>query len=333
MKLLVRGIGALAVIWSTLWLAGSIATERLVSGWLDQREAAGWVVARDEVRSSGYPIRFLTSLPGLMLADPHSGWAVEADGFRLEQLSYRPQAIRAIWPAEHSLSTPFERITIRAEQLETMLHVRPLDNLALVQSETQVTALEMDSDLGWSSTVAQAGAQVVDRGEVGHRYDIRVDASGVVPAGEVLALLDPAGLLPGTVETLHFDAVMGFARAWDLSALESSRPAITRVELAELRAEWGDLALRLSGDLDVDAQGLPTGDLSVRAQNWRQMIEMGANAGAIPTGLRGTLEAGLGLLAGLSGRPEDLDATLRFSDGQVYFGPIPLGPAPRLILR
>jgi len=333
MKLWAWGIGALAVIWSAIWLAGSIATERLVSGWLDQREAAGWVVARDGVQTSGYPIRFLTSLPGLMLADPHTGWAIEADGFRLDQLSYRPQAIRAVWPAEHSLSTPYERITIRAEQLEAMLHVRPLDNLALVQSETLIAALEMDSDMGWSSTVAQAVVLVAEQEEAGHRYDIRIDASGVVPTGEVLALLDPAGLLPQQIEAVHFDAVMGFARAWDLTALESSRPAITRVELAELRAEWGDLALRLSGDLDVDAQGLPTGDLSVRAQNWREMIEIGANAGAIPAGFRGTLEAGLGLLAGLSGRPEDLDATLSFSDGQVYFGPIPLGPAPRLILR
>lgn len=333
MKVWAWMIGALVAIWSVVWLAGSIATERLVTYWLADREAAGWVVARDAVQTTGYPFRFVTTLPGLMLADPFTGWAVEADGFRLEQDSYQPQAIRAVWPAEHVLSTPFERITIRAGQLEAMLHVRPLDYLALVQSETRMVALEMTSDMGWSSRVAQAVALVSERDEPGHRYDIRIDASDVVPAGEVLALLDPAGLLPQEIETVRFDAIMGFARTWDLTALESSRPAITRVELAELRADWGDLALRLSGELDVDDSGIPTGELSVRAQNWREMIEIGTNAGAIPNGFRGTLETGLGLLAGLSGRPEDLDATLSFSDGQVYFGPIPLGPAPRLILR
>jgi hypothetical protein len=333
MKVWAWVIGALVAIWSVVWLAGSIATERLVTYWLNDREAAGWAVAHDGVQTSGYPFRFVTTLPGLMLADPFSGWAAELDGFRLEQDSYQPQAIRAIWPAEHTLSTPYERITIRAGQLEAMLHVRPLDYLALVQSETRIAGLEMESDLGWSSRVDQALTMVVERDEPGHRYDIRIDANGVTPAGEVLALLDPAGLLPQEIETVRFEAVMGFARAWDLTALESSRPAITRVELAELRADWGDLALRLSGDLDVDAEGLPTGDLSVRAQNWREMIEIGVNAGAIPAGFRGTLETGLGLLAGLSGRPEDLDATLSFSNGQVYFGPIPLGPAPRLVLR
>lgn len=333
MKVWAWVIGALVAIWSVVWLIGSIATERLVTGWLADREAAGWVVTRDTVQTSGYPFRFITTLPDLLLADPLTGWAVEADGFRLEQDSYQPQAIRAVWPAEHVLSTPYEHITIRAEQLEMMLHIRPLDYLALEQSETRIAALEMDSDMGWSSRVDQAMAMVAERDEPGHRYDVRIDASGVVPAGAVLALLDPAGVLPHAIERVHFDAIMGFDRIWDLTALESSRPAITRVELTELRAEWGDLALRLSGDLDVDAEGLPTGDLSVRAQNWREMIEIGVNAGAIPEGFRGTLETGLSLLAGLSDRPEDLDATLGFSDGQVFFGPIPLGPAPRLILR
>lgn len=333
MKVWAWVIGALVAVCSVAWLAGSIATERLVTAWLNDREADGWVVTRETVQTSGYPFRFVTTLPGLMLADPASGWAVTADGFRLEQDSYRPQAIRAVWPAEHTLSTPYEHITIRAGRLESLLHVRLLDNLALVRSETRVAALEIESDMGWSSRVDQAVAMVAQRDEPGHRYDIRVDASDVEPAGPVLALLDPAGLLPQDIEAVHVDAVMGFARAWDLTALESSRPAITRVELAELRAEWGALALRLSGDLDVDAEGLPTGALSVRAQNWREMIGIGVNAGAIPDGLRGTLETGLGLLAGLSGRPEDLDATLRFSGGQVYFGPIPLGPAPRLVLR
>lgn len=334
MRLVAWVIGGLCVIWTVVWLAGSVMTERLVAGWLDQREAAGWAVARDAVRTTGYPIRFVTTLPGLVLADPFTGWAIEADGLRLEQPVYQPQSIRALWPAEHLLATPFERITIRAGQLETLLHVRPLDNLALVRSETLIAALAMDSDVGWSSTVDRAAASFALRDDgPGHRYDIRLDASGVVPAGEVLALLDPGGLLPQAIEVFHLDAVMEFDRAWDLSALETARPGITRIELAELRAEWGDLALSLAGDLDVDAQGLPTGALSVRAQNWREMVEIGTNAGAIPEGFRSTLETGLGLLAGLSGRPEDLNATISFADGQVYFGPIPLGPAPRLILR
>jgi len=38
-------------------------------------------------------------------------------------------------------------------------------------------------------------------------------------------------------------------------------------------------------------------------------------------------------LAGLSGQPENIDATLNFSNGRIFLGPIPLGPAPSLRLR
>ncbi len=333
MKALVRTMGVLALVWSLLWLAGSVAVERLVGAWLDQQERAGWVVGYATLGTSGYPTGFDTRLTDLRLADPATGWAWDAPEFHLVQGSLSPLAIRAIWPAEQSFATPFETITVTSERMESLLHVQPRADLALTTSDTVLHGIRVDSSLDWSSAIDHATLRFARRDEPGHRYDLRFDAEGFVPAGQLLRMLDPAGLLPDRVETFHLSAVTAFARPWDLTALEQSRPALTRLELEEMRAEWGDLALRVSGNLDVDEAGIPTGELSVRAQNWREMVALGANAGAIPERLRGTLETGLSVLAGLSGRPEDLDAALTFSDGQVYFGPIPLGPAPRLILR
>ena len=56
-------------------------------------------------------------------------------------------------------------------------------------------------------------------------------------------------------------------------------------------------------------------------------------AGLLPTGLRPTVESALGFLAGLSGRREDLDVTLRFDQGFVFLGPLPVGEGPRIRLR
>lgn len=333
MKHLVRLMAALALLWSLLWIAGSVTVERLVAGWLDQQGRAGWVVGYETLGTSGYPLRFDTRLTDLRLADPATGWAWTAPELHLDQFSARPLAIRAIWPSAQSFATPFETVTITADRMESLLHVQARSDLALNRSETIFNRVAMRSDLGWSSAIDSATLRFSLRDEPGHRYDLRFDAEGFVPTGQLLALLDPAGLLPQQVERFRLSAVTAFDRPWDLTALEVSRPNVTRLELEEMRAEWGDLALRVSGTLDVDPQGLPTGNLSVRAQNWREMVTLGANAGAIPDGFRGTLETGLSLMAGLSGRPEDLDATLRFAEGQVYFGPIPLGPAPRLVLR
>jgi hypothetical protein len=49
--------------------------------------------------------------------------------------------------------------------------------------------------------------------------------------------------------------------------------------------------------------------------------------------MRGTAEGLLGVVAGLSGDPEVIDAELGFSNGRMFLGPLPLGRAPRLLLR
>jgi hypothetical protein len=47
----------------------------------------------------------------------------------------------------------------------------------------------------------------------------------------VRAQLDPGGVLPGTIETLHYTAEMEFDRPWDIRAIEDRRPQITALDL------------------------------------------------------------------------------------------------------
>ena len=89
---------------------------------------------------------------------------------------------------------------------------------------------------------------------------------------------------------------------------------------------------RPSGTLEIDGAGGPTGDVAVRAENWRQIIALGVNAGLVPPAMQGTLEPGLSVIANLSGRAQDVDVTLSFADGRAYLGPIPLGPSPYFYL-
>jgi hypothetical protein len=83
----------------------------------------------------------------------------------------------------------------------------------------------------------------------------------------------------------------------------------------------------------VDEAGVPEGALAIRAENWREMVAMAVRAGLIPEQMQGTFEGLLGVVAGLSGDPEVIDADLSFSNGRMFLGPLPVGPAPRLILR
>jgi hypothetical protein len=71
----------------------------------------------------------------------------------------------------------------------------------------------------------------------------------------------------------------------------------------------------------------------VKATNWREMLGVAEAAGAIPPSVRSGLERGLGFLAQLSGPADTLDVPLSFRNGRVMLGPLPIGPAPRIVIR
>ena len=315
------------------WYAGASTTERMLAGWLEDRRAEGWLVNYEGLDTSGYPTQFATVIAELQLADPETGWAWTAPEFRLTQSSYRPDQIRADWPPTQTLASPFERLDIVSAAIWAELDIQPANNLALDASSTVMQDVRIDSTEGWSMALSEGQVQVMRQDGQEATYDVLFEAQGMSPPQAVRTRLDPAGLLPEAIEVARYEAVMAFDRPWNLSAVERARPQITTLDLQDLRAEWGEMLLRASGALDVDAEGRASGELAVRAENWQAMLEMAARSGVLTETLARGARSALGFLSGMSGRPEDLDATLRLQDGFVFLGPLPIGEAPRLILR
>lgn len=324
------GIAALAVAG---WFGWAALTERTVQTWLDAREAEGWVVSRSDVAVTGFPAAFETRLTGLTLADPASGLAWTTPLLILRHPTWDPSRIEAIWPETQTIASPFETLTLTARSLRSVLDLRPSAALALDASRTEMLDLRIDSSLGWTSQLAQGRLDMIRAEGAEADYAIRFEATELIPAAEIARLLDPAGLLPEAIPVVRAEAAIRFDRPWDIRAIEAARPQPTRIDLTEARAEWGALMLRLSGAVDVDAQGRPTGTVAIRAQNWPEMLAMAERSGLLPAGMRQTAESALGFLAGLSGRREDLDVTLRLDQGFVFLGPLPIGEGPRLRLR
>lgn len=333
MKVAAWIVGLCFAAWSGLWFVGAMATERVIGGWLSARAEEGWLVNYAELDTSGYPGRFETRLIDLQLADPETGWAWIAPQFQLSQASYRPTHIRAVWPDTQSLASPFERLEIESASMVAEVDVAAGTDLALERTDMAMADVSIVSTEGWRTLLPEAGLNVTRQEGSETLYDVRFEAASVVPPEPVTAVLDPAGVLPEAMDLMRYEAVMGFDRQWDITALEVSRPQITSLDLSEMRAQWGDLLFRASGRLEVDADGYPSGEIAVRAENWRAMVEMGVNAGVIPADARGAIERALGFIAGLSGQPENIDAPLSFRNQLMFFGPLPIGQAPRLVLR
>lgn len=318
-----------AGLWGGYWFIGSAAVERGLTAWFAQRQADGWTADYATLNTSGFPSRFDTTITELVLSDPTTGVTWDAPLFQILALSYRPNHIIAVLPNVQTIATPAETVTITSDRMRGSVVFKAGTDLTLDHSAFVMENVAL-SGTGWAMALAEgrfATRQSVARDDT---HDIAFEALGFAPTDATRRFLDPGATLPATVETLKIDATLGFDAPWNRFALEDRRPQVTQIDLNSAQATWGTLDLRASGSVSIDADGLPTGRITITATNWRDMLAMAVAAGLVRDTVAQTVERGLGILAGLSGDPATIDAPLSFQNGFVSLGPLPLGPAPRL---
>jgi len=331
-KLLVVILG-LFLAWGGYWFIGSSTAQRAIAGWLDARAAQGWVANYSSVKTRGFPHRFDTTISDLELADPGTGLAWSAPFFQILTLSYTPNHIIAAWPHTQTIASPYEKITVTSDRMIGSIVFQPKTALTLLRTSIELDNFGLASDLGWSAQVEKGRFATRQTTARENAHDIYFEATGVQPSVAFRSRLDPAGLLPKTVTTLKLDTTVDFDAPWDRFAIERRRPQITALKVNDLTATWGKLDLRAAGKLTVSPDGQLNGQIMVRARNWREMLAVAVDAGLVARTISGTLENALAFMAGASGDPDMLEAPLKFRNGSLSFGPIPLGPAPRLKIR
>lgn len=318
--------------WSLYWFVGASAAERGFAAWLDARRSQGWVAETASLKTRGFPNRFDTTFTALELADPNSGLAWSAPFFQVFALSYKPNHIIAVWPDGQTLATPDQRIEVAADDMRGSLVFEPGTDLALQRLSLVMQGMGFSSTEGWSSYLQHA--QLAARqGDGDATYDLFFEATDITPASEFMKRLDQVEGLTGVIKGLNIEASVQFSAPWDRFAVERARPQPRHVDLKLLKADWGRLDLWMAGTLEVDSAGRPTGEITVKAKNWREMVALARQAGFLPEALAPGLTDTLAFLASLNGDPDTLDAPLTFRAGRVFFGPLPLGNAPRLVIH
>lgn len=338
MKRLLIGTAVILALSAIAWGGGAMVSDTAATRWLSDRQAEGWVANTSDVTVSGFPLQFVTELQDLELADPDTGLAWSVASLEFRQDIFRLDRIEARWPAEQTIASPFERLSVSDAGMDdlfvmAMLDVQPTNRFALDAVHANTGPLMVTSSEGWQTQWEQGSLIVTRVADAQATYDVAALATSMAPPEAWRARLDPAGVLPATIERAGVQTTVTFDAPWDMDAVEIARPQISTLEIEDVSMRWGDMLFRATGTLDVTPGGVPEGDLAVRAENWRAMVELASNAGVVPDRLRTTAEAMLQVLAGLSGSEENIDATLSFSNGRMFIGPLPIGPAPSLRLR
>ncbi|MFK5997557.1 MAG: DUF2125 domain-containing protein [Rhodobacterales bacterium] len=330
MRILLGIFGFAVLAWFGYWFIGSNAMETGLKSWLQDRQDSGWVADYTSLDVQGFPNRFDATVINIDLADPKYGWAWTAPEFQILTLSYTPNHFIAVWPHKQTVSTPYETHIITSKDMRASFVFEPNTSLALKRSTLTLKDLTVTSGRGEQSSIASAVLATRQTEGVKFAHDIAFDAKGFMPSKSLKARLDPAAILPPAFKTVSLRSTATFDAPWDRLAIEDVKPNLTRLDITEFDAKWGEVQIQATGSVKVDEEGYPTGSIAVRAKNWRALIRLAVASGALDAGTAQSLETGLGLIAMLSGNNNTLDVPLIFSKHIMSIGPIPIGAAPRL---
>lgn len=331
-RIIILTMVLLAVGWGGFWLIASRTTERVLTGWLEDRQAEGWSVSYAGLDTSGFPNRLDTTITELSLTDPDTGIRWSAPVFQNLSLVYRPTHVIAVLPGRHTFATSAVTHHVESDRFRASVVFAPALELPIQRSTIELRDGVINSQAGdRTSTLGVSDAVLSMRetpGATGHVYDLSLRASGVRPDAALMQRLSRSGAFQDTLDQIEVQATIRFDAPWDRYALERARPQPREIALDQVTAQWGKLSLAASGTLTVNAEGQLQGALQIKAEQWRDMITVARASGALPQSLVGPVTRAGEILARASGDPTTFDTTLEYDRGRASLGPIPIGKAP-----
>lgn len=331
MRRLVKSAILLVLLWSLLWYAAGFGLRRGIEGWFAAQRARGWQADYADVWTSGYPIRHIHRIEQPALADPATGAAWRADWLMLTSPAVWPGHQTVRFPASEQRLSYFDQTSVLiAQDMVARMNLRLGRALELERLELTTGEWALQ---GRDDRLAEADGLTLSmrQSDQPDTYHLLASAPDFAPGAALRLAAQLPRNLPAGFDVLDVEMTVRFDRPWDRRALEDRRPQPRAVTLDRAEARWGNLRLRASGTLEIDAEGLPTGDLMLRAENWNQMLRMATATGLLPPEAEAPLLRVLSMLAG--GETLPLYTPLHFANGVMKLGPLPIGPAPRLLLR
>lgn len=320
--------------WALWWPVVASSERQATEQWLTAQRAAGWQAEATHIAVTGFPLRYTRTLTAPILADPANGWAWEAERVQLgrpRHAGITPPGLVLTLPRSQTLRSPWQTLDLSSREATATLMVSR-GGEAIEEATATLTDLVLRSDAGWDAAL-QSGTLTARASDSGpNAMRITLAARSLATPSRVAEALSGADLAPREIERIEAEADVTFDAPWTIAALETRRPQPTRLILRDAGVLWGALTLRVAGSLEMDASGEVSGDLLVKATNWRELLATSVASGLIPKTIAAGLEQTLDLMSRLAGRRDTLDVPITFANGRTRIGPLPIAPAPVLRL-
>lgn len=318
---------ALGTLYSGYWVLGSIGLQKAAEGWFASQATSGMEATNSGLEVDGFPSRFDLTVTDLHLADPVTGFAWDAAFAQVFSMTWKPWHVIAALPNTQKFTTPDAEILLASTTLMGSLKVVPGSALALDAVIVEGADLSATSTLGWVVKAARAQLSTRQDATLANGHEVNVTVTGLVP--DPVVMVGTADL-PAVIESAQIDVVMGFSAPIDRFAGET-RPQLKALTVKQGLVRWGDVELTLQGALVADEGGLAEGRIDLTLINWRRILAPAVAMGLIKAEVAPTVENMMALMAQQSGDAAVLELALVMKAGWMSLGPLPLGPAPRMI--
>lgn len=327
MRALTIVVLVLSGLWFGYWVVASRGLDRGVTGWLEGLRADGAAVDWSDVAVHGFPNRFDLTISDPVIGDP-GGAEWRAAFFQMLTLSYAPYHLIAIWPDSQTLTTQLQTLTLTNAQAHASVHFSPVPALPLDHTEMVVDQGNLSSSLGWALQFDQARFATRLRPDLTNAHELGLDITGLKPPAALRTAISAAEPLPETVGIFHADVTVQPDIPLDRHAFSGDGPHIDRLEITDIRLEWGTVAVRASGSLTRNALGKGEGTVTLHLDDWRGLEALVRATGAVDEPTTNLLAQALGVLETLDPDPETLDVPITFSGDRGSIAGLPLLAAP-----
>ena len=246
---------------------------------------------------------------------------------------YDPTHFIIVWPNSQKVAAPGATATLNSETMRASVVFTPNSRLEVDRASLEIRGATLEGVEGWRASATSWIQHIRRTPDAGpeNAYEFRADGVDIEPPADWRAILDPAGTLPDTMETVLIEGRIAFDRPLDRNALEGVKPNVIALTLKEMEASWGGLSLSVTGAVRADDQGYAEGQMTVNARKWQDMVDAAVAANMLTQTAGDAVKTGLGLIARLSGDKHEITAPLKFSGGFMRLGPVPIGNAPKLV--
>lgn len=324
MRRLIWGILALSGLYAGYWALGAKALRGGAEAALIEARGAGWGDA-GAISLAGFPSRFDLTLEEPRLTDPAGAFEWRAPLAQILALSYQPNRVIFWAPPTQSLRLGRQEFTLTNSDMRASIEVALNEAAPLTEATLVIEAPAIaEASQGALARARQLRAAIAEAPALPEAPE--------APAYRIgLELLDAeSAALTGPISQLTLDAVASLSTPLDRHLAEQPiAPRAKHISLRRLDLNWADKRLAAEGELTPDAAGYPQGTLTLESADWRAWLTEAEAQGLLPPENKQLVISAAESLARQS--PDGvLRLPLGFRGRKVYFGPIALGPAPRL---